>query len=706
MMMHSAKRNQLANETSPYLLQHAENPVDWHPWGDEAFALARALNRPVFLSIGYSTCHWCHVMERESFEDDAVAAHMNKTFVCVKVDREERPDVDRLYMDFCQAMTGAGGWPLTIVMTPEKKPFFAATYLPRTARYGRTGMMELVARIQALWREDRPRIEETAEQIAAELARHAGAVSRSPGAGPSADAAFASLARHFDRAHGGFGGAPKFPTAHVVSFLARYGARTRRAEAREMAEKTLRAIRRGGIYDQLGFGVHRYATDAEWRTPHFEKMLYDQATLARASLDAFRAFGGDAHASMAREIFAYVLRDLAAPDGAFYTAEDADSEGVEGRFYLWRREEIVRIAGAARADWFARIYGAGPSGSFRDESDVGDDGGIVLRMTGEVDEIARASGADAAEVRAMLEEARQLLFNERARRVRPFRDEKVLTDLNGLMIGALAHGAIALDDPSLARAACRAADVILAERMTADGGLVHGNAGARPIPGMADDYAFLIEGLIALYGATFRAVYLERASVLNDFFIAHFWDDATGAFFSTADDEGGDLLFRKIELADGAIPSANSVAMGNLARLARLTGRGELAEMAVRIAGTYPAGLSEHPSACAGMLAEKEFMMATPCDIVIAGDPELAAVRDLMRAARAGAPPQALLLVAGPAGGSADLAGIVENASAYAYPEGGAAAYVCGNFSCREPVYTPETLSALLKKITGDENGS
>ncbi len=680
-----AKRNRLAGETSPYLLEHADNPVQWYPWGDEAFARAAAEDRPVFLSIGYSACHWCHVMARESFEDGEIAELMNRAFINIKVDREERPDVDRLYMEFCQALTGSGGWPLNIVMTPDRRPFFAATYIPRESGPRGMGMRDLVPRLEEIWHGDRERVVDSAGRIVETLRAHADVPVR--GAGPDPGAAVDALYRSFDAERGGFGGAPKFPMGHLLVFLSRYHHATGDERAREMAVKTLESMGRGGIRDHLGFGFHRYSTDGSWRLPHFEKMLYDQALLAMAYLEGHRAFGVDSFAGTAREIFTYVLRDLAAPSGAFYAAEDADSEGEEGRFYLWRRGEIVSLLGPDVGERFCSAYGVRDEGNVRDEATRRLTGNNVLFLEG-------------AEDSSRFREARRILLEARGKRIRPRQDDKILTDWNGLMIAALAKGAAVLGDASLVAAASRAASHILETHRAEDGSLLHCLRGEQaPLPAMADDYAFFTWGLIELYEATFSSSYLRAAMELTEAFIASFWDDTSSSFYSTRAGETGDLLFRRRELLDGAVPSANSAAMMNLLRLGRMTGRTDLEDKARRVAGALPGELSEHLAACAWALAGILAAREAPCEIVLAGKPGSASMERLLNAARKFYLPHAVILGAGPRGSDWDLAGLAPGAEKYRDDAGDAAVHVCAGFSCKSPVSTPEEVSDLLKGL-------
>ncbi len=480
--------NRLQHAHSPYLLQHRENPVDWWAWSDEAFEAARAQDKPVFLSIGYSTCHWCHVMAHESFEDEEVARLMNDAFISIKVDREERPDIDNLYMTVCQMMTGHGGWPLTVLMTPDKKPFFAGTYFPKHSRHGRPGMLDLVPRIQQAWQEERQKLLASAEEITGILQEAAAR----PASGRSLDQdalhlAFAQLRRRFDPQHGGFGTAPKFPAPHNLLFLLRYWKRTGEDLALRMVEATLHHMRLGGVYDHVGYGFHRYATDARWTLPHFEKMLYDQAMIALACVETFQATGNAAYEQTARDIFAYVLRDMTAPEGGFYSAEDADSEGREGKFYLWTLDELRAVLDADLAALVVRIYNVEAAGNFEEEATRQRTGENILYLKKPLAEHAAALGVDEATLAARLERARQILFDHREARVHPGKDDKVLTDWNGLMIAVLARAARVFDDDAYARAAQGAAAFLLTTMRRDDGRLLHRfRRGDAALPGTCD----------------------------------------------------------------------------------------------------------------------------------------------------------------------------------------------------------------------------
>jgi uncharacterized protein YyaL (SSP411 family) len=706
--------NRLRHEKSPYLLQHADNPVDWYPWGEEAFLRAEMEDRPVFLSIGYSTCHWCHVMAHESFEDGPTAQLLNDAFVCVKVDREERPDIDGVYMRACQMMTGSGGWPLTIVMTPRKRPFFAATYIPRKSWWGREGLVDLVPRLVRLWRTERERIESGAGELLSLLrggaggeGEEGGAAGEGPSGGVSGPApgeaagpellstAFQEFRGQFDGQYAGFGVAPKFPMPHQLLFLARHGQRTGRAEATLMAAKTLRAMRRGGIFDQLGFGFHRYSTDRQWLIPHFEKMLYDQALCVLAALELFRATADGEHARIAREALEYVLRDLRSPEGAFYAAEDADSEGEEGRFYLWDLREVRRLL-ADEAAFAAEQFGLTAEGNFVDPLKGKATGLNILFLEagpGLAPAEGRGNGA-ATERTWRLEEVRRSLLAARDGRVRPRRDEKILADWNGLMIAALARAAWVLGDPAYLAAAREAADFVLFRMRTPEGRLLHRwCSGEAAVTGNLDDYAFTIWGLIELYAAGFDPRDLRTALALQRVLRERFRDPAGGFFFTPDDAE--ELPARLKESHDGAIPSGNAVTFTNLIRLGRMTGDPALEEEATALAHAFAAPVRRLPSAHAQWLLGWEMLTAPSCEVVIAGDPEAADTRALIEAVRRNRGQEPILLLRPPGEGDG-IAAMAPFTRAMAPLDGRAAAHVCRNFACLKPVTGPEELERLL----------
>jgi hypothetical protein len=682
------KPNRLIGEKSPYLIQHAHNPVDWYPWSDEAFERARAENKPIFLSVGYSTCHWCHVMAHESFEDREVAGLMNEAFVCIKVDREERPDVDGIYMSVCQIMTGSGGWPLTILMTHERKPFFAGTYIPKENRHGRIGMIELIQGVQRIWKTRHGDVLSSAEQVTMTLQQ----VSKESSAGDppgntACRTAYETLAGQFDKSNGGFGEAPKFPSPHHFLFLLRYWKRTGEPMALEMVEKSLLSMRRGGVYDQLGYGFHRYSTDARWRLPHFEKMLYDQAMLSMAFLEAFQATGKTLYAETAGEIFTYVLRDLKAPGGGFFCAEDADSEGEEGKFYQWTESEIRSVLDADEAALVIGTFGIEKDGNFLDEATRERTGRNVLFLARSPEDAARTT----------LEGARQKLFQARGRRVRPGLDDKILTDWNGLMIAAMAKGAQVLDRPDWAEAAAEAARFVLTRLRDGRGRLLHRyREGEAAVPAMLDDYAFLIWGLLELYEASFDAETLKNAIELADNTINHFHDEKDGGFFFTADD-GEEILFRQKDSYDGAIPSGNSVIMLDLLRLSRITGRSDLEQMAIGVSRAFARNIGQIPSAYSQLMVALEFLAGPQFEIVVAGKPGAQDTQEMLDAVRRSFLPNRVLLFRPQGAGSGAIAAIAPYTKDMKADGGRATAYVCRNFACAKPVRTVDEMLGLLK---------
>ena len=688
-------QNRLAREKSPYLLQHASNPVDWHPWGEEAFEIAKREDRPIFLSIGYSTCHWCHVMERESFEQEDVARILNQHFVPIKVDREERPDIDQIYMTVCQALTGSGGWPLTVILTPDRRPFFAGTYFAPEPRFGRPGLKEILYQVVAAWEQQRDRVAEAAEQITREIQpQFAG----SPGGALGAETlrlGFEQLASRFDGSHGGFGGPPKFPTPHVLTFLLRYWLRAADPRALEMVETTLQAMRRGGVYDHVGFGFHRYSTDREWLVPHFEKMLYDQALLMIAYVEAYQATGNPLYGAVAKEIGAYVLRDLTSPEGAFYSAEDADSEGVEGKFYLWRRSEIEAILGAEEGALYCLAYQIEAEGNWRDEATGLVPGTNIPHLGEDPAAIARELGVEPGELARRLEAARQKLFLTRERRVHPHKDDKVLTSWNGLMIVALAKAAQAFDDPSYAKAAERALDFLSTKLVREDGRLLaRFRDGEAAYPAYLDDYAFLAWGLLELYESTFAARHLDAALRLAREMERLFRDPQGGGYFFTGED-GEALLARAKEIYDGAAPSGNSVAALVLLRLGRITGDPALERSAAAIFEAFSGAVSRAPTAHTQLLGALDFALGPTREIVIAGERADPEARAMIREVEGRFLPRKVLLLNTPSEAKT-LHRLAPFVAAQASIAGKAAAYVCENYACRAPVTSAAELGRLL----------
>jgi len=693
----AAKRpNKLAGEKSPYLLQHAHNPVDWYPWEKDAFERAAREDKPVFLSIGYSTCHWCHVMEKESFEDDDVAALMNRSFISVKVDREERPDIDGIYMAVCQMLTGSGGWPLTIIMTPDKKPFFAGTYFPRESRFGRIGMLDLIPRVQKMWESDRAGIMKLSAEITEQL-RQEDEPQQSDPAESVLHEAFAQLTQLFDKENGGFSSAPKFPTAHILLFLLRYGKRTSDRDALHMAARTLDAMRDGGIYDHVGFGFHRYATDARWHVPHFEKMLYDQAMLCLAYTEAFQATGDPRYRKTAEEIITYVLRDMTSPDGGFFSAEDADSEGEEGKFYVWSYDEIIRMFDRDDQELICSAFDVRKHGNFADPVSGEQAGTNILHRETPLHAIAAAHKLSLQQAEAGIEETRAGLFAIRKNRTHPHKDDKILTDWNGLMITALAKAAQAFQRQEYAAAAVRAANFLLNRLRKPDGSLLHRyRQDDASLPAHIDDYAFLISGLIELYQATVDPQHLRAALSLNSIAIRHFWDKDSGGFFFTAD-TGEDLLVRKKELYDSAIPSGNSVAFMNLLRLARMTGDTSLEEMAARSARSFFSSVRQAPSAHAYFLCALDYSFGPSYEVVIAGRPEAADTREMLRVLQTTFLPHVSFLFRPHDDSAAGIMQIAAFTRQHTAIKDRAAAYVCRDYHCLLPTTDPEAMLAMLQ---------
>jgi len=677
--------NRLKFEKSPYFLQHADNPVVWYPWGEEAFEKARKENKPIFLSLGYSTCHWCHVMAHESFEDPVVAHLLNNAFISIKVDREERPDIDKLYMTVCQMMTGSGGWPLTIIMTPDKKPFFAATYIPKETRFGRTGMLDLVPRIQEIWTTRQSEVLDSAQQIVTALQQIPADVQTEELTESTLKTAYEQLAQRFDKQNGGFAEAPKFPTPHNLLFLLRYWKRSDNGNALAMVEKTLRSMRQGGIYDQVGYGFHRYSTDRTWLVPHFEKMLYDQALLAMAYIETYQATGEKEYEETARNIFSYVLRDMTAKEGGFYSAEDADSEGEEGKFYLWSQDELEQVLSPEETRIVLTVFNTTPEGNFSDEATGRKTGSNILHLTKSIAETAADLKVTEQALHTTLEAARQKLFAARKKRIHPHKDDKILTDWNGLMIAALAQGARAFDEPLYQRAAERAVDFTLKQMRKPDGRLLHRYRDKEAaIMANLDDYAFFTWGLIELYETTFEAKYLKTALDLNKDMLTHFWHDTTGGFYFSPDD-GEELLVRQKEVYDGAIPSGNSVAMLNLLRLGRITTNLDFEKKAAQIAQVFSRTLKEFPSAHTQLMQALDFAVGPSYEIVIVGDLESKDTRQMAQNIRALFLPNKIVLFRPSSQELPEICHIAEFSKNLTTLDGKTTVYVCTNYMCKFP---------------------
>lgn len=686
--------NRLAKEKSPYLLQHANNPVDWYPWSDEAFNKAKSSDLPVFLSIGYSTCHWCHVMERESFEDQEVADKLNRHFVSIKVDREERPDIDQIYMTVCQALTGQGGWPLTVIMTPDKKPFFAGTYFPKRSRWGRAGLLDILGQVADKWASDREKLIQTSHMITEQVQFTPGnRLAGKPTANITARA-YNQFRQSFDKRYGGFGAAPKFPTPHNLLFLMRYWKQTGEETALHMVKKTLQSIYRGGINDHIGFGYARYSTDEKWLVPHFEKMLYDNALLALAFLEAYQATQNKFYAEAARQIYTYVLRDMTHPEGGFYSAEDADSEGVEGKFYVWSPAEVRKVLGSETGDVFCKVYNITEKGNFEGQS-------IPNLIEALPEEQARAMGMETQALLQLLEEGRQKLFDYRVQRTHPFKDDKILTAWNGLMIAALARGAAVLGDGRYREAAEKAEQFIQQKLQRQDGRLLaRYRDGESSFNGYLDDYAFLIWGLLELYRATFQATYLTRAIELTHQVRELFWDEQQGGFFFYGADSE-QLIARPKEIYDGAMPSGNSVMALNLLQLAAITGDGELDELARRQVDVFAGAAGEYPRGYAHFMTALLFAAGPTSEIVITGRREDPQVAEMLRLAQRQYLPGAVLIYRPEGDGNGQKDGQIGKLAPFTREQksidGQATAYVCRDRACREPVTDTAALGNLLQ---------
>jgi hypothetical protein len=678
------RTNRLIASQSPYLLQHAANPVDWYPWGEEAFALAREADRPVFLSIGYSTCHWCHVMAHESFENEEVAALMNRHFVAIKVDREERPDLDHTYMTVCQMLSGSGGWPTTLVLSPDKRPFFAATYLPPRSRGGMTGLMELLGKIAELWQQDRERLLQTGAEVQRALLDME---ELAPFPGPLNEdllrRAFEGYLADFDRSRGGFGSAPKFPAPHNLSLLLRLAKRFGDQRATAMALQTLEQIRLGGIFDQVGFGLHRYSVDANWLVPHFEKMLYDQALAVIACLDAYQASGAPLFRQSALEILKYVQRELSDPEGGFYCGEDADSEGKEGTYYLWSPEEVEAILGRELATVFCRSYGITAGGNFEGRS--------IPHLAEDIATLAGRAGVDPQDLATLLGQGRRQLLAARSERIHPHRDDKILSGWNGLMIAALARAAAVLHMPHLLERAERAADFLMLHLRDETGRLLRSyRAGAADIPAFLEDYAFVVWGLLELYQGGFDRRHLDRARELTGT-MEELFADGKGGYYDTGSDTEHALV-RGRSLQDGALPSGVSVVALNLLRLGRLCGDLQLEERGERLLALALPRIERAPAAYAQSLIALDYALGPKSEVVLTPSAEGALPEELLKVLRSTFLPRTLVLLDRP-GDRQSLPLLVGKTP----QEGRPTAYLCRERTCLPPVTRGEELRELLK---------
>ncbi len=672
--------NALAKETSPYLLQHAHNPVEWYPWGNEALRRAREEDRPILLSIGYSACHWCHVMERESFENEHTARIMNEHFINIKVDREERPELDSIYMSAVQAMTGSGGWPMTVFLTPEGIPFYGGTYFPPEDRYGMPGFPRVLLSVAAAYREKKDLIRKDAERVMEELRR--GGLSSIAGGELNSkilDKAVASLVAYYDPEHGGFGDAPKFPSSMALSFLLRTFLRTGENRLLEIVEHSLRAMAFGGIYDQLGGGFHRYSVDRFWLVPHFEKMLYDNALLCRLYLEAYLQTKHELYRRIAEETLEYVRREMTSPEGGFYSTQDADSEGREGKFFLWTPDEVTAVLGEKEGGLFCRYYNITPTGNF--------EGKNILHIQNEIGAGARQCNVTELEMRQIVVRGRKRLFEEREKRIKPARDEKVLTSWNGLMLRSFAEAAAALDREDYLETAIRNAEFLVSQLQRDHRVMRSWKDGVARVSGYLEDYACLIDALLSLYEVTFSVRWLDEAVRLAGVLVEEFRDPARGDFYLTSRHHEA-LIHRPKDYYDNATPSGNSVAAFALLRLAELTGENRWVEPARTVLSVMATVMARNPSAFSNYLSALDFLLSGPREIAILGDPSDARTRGLLRQVYKRYLPNKVVVC-----GTGDTLDLLKGRTQI---DNLPTAYVCRNRVCKLPVTSPEELGAQL----------
>ncbi len=677
--------NRLANESSPYLLQHANNPVEWYPWGEEALRIAKTEDKPIFLSIGYSACHWCHVMEHESFESEQTAQVMNELFVNIKVDREERPDLDSIYMDAVVAMTGHGGWPMSVFLTPEGTPFYGGTYFPPTPRQGMPAFEQVLRSVAHAYHNQRETIDQNGSSLMARI--EATIPLQGEGSLDEAvlDLATQTLASNFDWSHGGLRGAPKFPQPMTYDFLLRAHQRSGSERVLNMVELTLQKMARGGMYDQLGGGFHRYSVDGVWLVPHFEKMLYDNALLARLYLHTYQLTGRIFYRHIVEETLDYVIREMTHADGGFYSTQDADSEGVEGKFFLWTPDEVKAILGDADGEIFCRAYDVRPGGNFEGKS--------ILNIPTPFEEVAKELEIPLTELDEILDRGRQKLFTEREKRIKPARDEKILTAWNGLMLAAFAEAARVLDRADYREVAIKNAEFVLST-MQQEGRLFRtwkAEPGQAKLMGYLEDYAFYADGLLALYQTTFEPRWFQEARSLMDVVLARFQDKENGGFYDTADDHEK-LVVRPRSLQDNATPCGNSMAVRTLLMLAAYTGQADYEAPAVKALVSLQQAMSQYPSAFAHWLGALAFVTAPPKEVAVIGSLEGEGTRQLLQTLQQPYRPHQVVAVTeeNQTDGHPEL---IEGRPAQ---DGQPTVYVCQNFTCQQPVTTVEALEPLL----------
>lgn len=678
---HKTKPNRLINEKSPYLLQHAYNPVDWFPWGKEALEKAKTEDKPIFVSIGYSTCHWCHVMEKECFEDPQVADLINEAFICIKIDREERPDLDAQYMAVCQAMGRNCGWPLNVLLTPGLEPFFVASYIPKFSRMGVVGMMDLVPQITQIWRTQRRHVELVGADIKSRIQAMEKRIPQETLGNEIFKETFEQLSRDYDSENGGFGYAPKFPRPHNLLFLLRYYHQTGEKSAKLMIKQTLKKMWRGGIFDQIGFGFHRYSTDRYWLVPHFEKMLYDQALLALAFTEAYQAFRDEDFAEAAKQTLDYVLRELFEPNGGFYSAQDADSEGEEGKYYLWTVDQVLDVLLPTEAELTFRVYNLNPKGNYYEGRNL--NGKNILHLTQPLKEIARQEGLALAELKEKLNKIKMRLFEERRKRIPPITDDKILTDLNGLIVAALAKAGSILDEEKYIHAAQKTVE-FLENKLLVNNVLYHRFAkGEAAIEGFLDDYACLIYGLLHLYEATLQGQYIQQADRLAKIMIDKFWEQKDAGFYQTRNNES--TLPPLKQIYDGAIPSGNSIAFYDLMLLSRLTNEPKYEKMAIQMNSTFADEIQGSPHVFTFFLSSLYLQLDKSYSVVLVGDQQEKNIQNMLHALRKHYLPNVIVQLK-----------TTSKDSGYSQINGEATVYVCQNQTCLAPT---NSIELMLKSV-------
>lgn len=688
--------NRLSEETSPYLLQHQDNPVDWYPWGDEALGKSRDEQKPIFLSIGYSACHWCHVMEHESFESEEIAEFLNSHFICIKVDREERPDLDQIYMNAVQLMTGRGGWPMSVFLTPDQQPFFGGTYWPPTARMNMPGFDQVIRAADDAWQNRR----EQAIEQASELTRHLQQLEGEPPSTGLLDEsllrqAVAELTRAFDFQYGGFGGAPKFPHSMDLQFLLRAWFRTRDSHLLEMVTLNLDRMAQGGIYDHLAGGFARYSVDARWLVPHFEKMLYDNALLVTAYLEAYCVTGHVRYAKVVTETLDYILAYMTDPEGGFHSTEDADSEGEEGKFYVWSLQEIEEVLDADIAERFCYVYDVTEEGNF--------EGHNILNLPKSLEQCARARNWDVESLGKEMTAARQQLLARRNQRIRPAKDDKILVSWNGLMIDAMARAAAVLQKPRYLEAACKAAEFIWQQLSTETGQLLHcWRTGQAKLTAYLDDYANLINSLVTLYESSFQEHWLRRANQLAQVLLEHFQDKQRGGFFFTADNHEN-LIARNKDFHDSSVPSGNSMAATALLRLGKLTGNQELLEAAEQTLQVAMKVMQQSPSAAGQMLIALDFWMSEIPEIVLIGNLQTAEMADLLQQLHQNYFPNRVIACRDP-DSLPETDGVLDAVFQGKLPVAETPTlFVCKNYACQQPVTGVSEILAVWQRLAAGE---